>query len=449
MDSSRAVMRSWLAVALAVVLLLVPLVQLPHASAANGSLVIDALRVLEQEYVDPIQPVQLLNAAVATLRKATGKGTEVLPDISGSTPEAQADAQFVSEFSRAAQFVPSGMTRTQLAYVATQGMLFSLKDSHTYYLDPDQLRESRRQLFGNPSFTGIGVTITARKDSSGTQWVFVENVFPDSPAQQAGVKRFDRIISVDGQSLKDKTATEASQLIRGPAGSVATLVVQRASQTVEIKVTRAPIRVPPVEASFVSPGVAYLQLFEFSQGAGQQLRKAIQTLQAQAPIRSVILDLRGNPGGLIIEAASVGGIFLPPNTILARIRERGQPPSLLQTSGRSLLTDVPLALLVDANSASASEILAGAFKDYGRATVVGEKTAGALGGSVTVALPEGGMSVTVERILTPKNAQVEAVGINPDVNVALTPNDMERGQDTQLQAALHALGAMWKRLLAA
>ena len=449
MDLSRTMMRSRLAVLLALVLLLVPFAQLPKASAANGSLVVAALRVLEQEYVDPVQPVQLLNAALATLRKAANKGSDVLPDISKGTPEAEADAQFVSEFSRAAQFVPPGMSPTQLAYLATQGMLFSLKDSHTYYLDPDALRESRRQLFGNPSFTGIGVEITAQKDSAGVQWVFVEDVFPNSPASQAGVKRFDRIVSVDGQSLRDKSATEASQLIRGPAGSVATLVVQRGNQTVQLQVTRAPIRVPPVEATFISPGVAYLKLFEFSQGAGQQLRIGVQALQAQAPIRSAILDLRGNPGGLIVEAASVGGVFMPTNTILSRIHERGQPASLLQTTGRPLLPDTPLAVLVDANSASASEILTGAFKDYGRATIVGDKTAGALGGSVTVALPEGGMSVTVERILTPKNTQVEAVGITPDVNVALTVNDMERGQDTQLQAALHALGTAWAEWLRA
>lgn len=445
MDSSRTVMRSWLAVLLAVALLLVPFAQLPHASAASGSLVISALRVLEQEYVDPVQPVQMLNAAVATLRKAMNKGSDALPDIAAGTPEAEADAQFVAEFSRASQSAGTGAT--QLAYAATQGMLLSLKDSHTYYLDPDQLRESRRQLFGNPSFTGIGVTITSQKDASGIAWVFVENVFPGSPASQAGVKRFDRIVSVDGQSLKDKTATDASALIRGPAGSTASLVVQRGSQTVQIQVTRAPIRVPPVETSFISPGVAYLKIFEFSQGAGQQLRSGIQALQAQGTIRSAVLDLRGNPGGLIIEAANVGGVFMPANTILARIRERGQPPSLLQTSGRPTLPDTPLAVLVDANSASASEILTGAFKDYQRATIVGEKTAGALGGSVTVALPEGGMSVTVERILTPKNQQVEAVGIPPDVTVTLTVNDMERGQDPQLQAALHALGTALGHLM--
>jgi carboxyl-terminal processing protease len=254
------------------------------------------------------------------------------------------------------------------------------------------------------------------------------------------LKRFDRLVAVDGQPLVNKTTSDVSQLIRGTAGSSVTLTIERGGQSMQVSVTRAPIQVPPVQASLVAPGVAYLQIFEFSQGAGRQLRAGIQALQAQGPIRSAVLDLRGNPGGLITEAASVGGVFLPAGTVLARIHERGQAPSVLQTSGQPVLPGTPLVVLVDGQSASASEILAGAFKDYGRATIVGAKTAGALGGSIMVALPEGGMSVTVESILTPKNERVEGVGVAPDLNVSLTATDMEHGQDTQLQAALHALG---------
>jgi carboxyl-terminal processing protease len=441
MTQPRAALRSYLAAVLAATLLLIPFAQVPRASAADGSLVVAAVRVLEEDYVDPVQPTALLNAAVAALRKATNEGPDQLPDVASGTPEPVADGQFVSEFAKAAQ--GQAMPETQLAYTTTQAMLLSLHDSHTYFMDPKTYQESRQQLFGNPTFTGIGVLITSQKDSTGTAWVFVENVFPDSPAAQAGIKRFDRIVSVDGHSLVNKTAEDASQLIRGPAGTVANITVQRGTQTTQISVTRAPIKEIRVEANFIAPGVAYLKIFEFTQGTGRNLREAIQGLQAQGQIHSVILDLRGNPGGLITEAASVGGIFMPGNTVLSRIHERGQAPSTLVTSGVPLLLNEPMAVIVDGASASASEILTGAFKDYQRATVVGDKTAGALGGSVTVALPDGGMSVTVERILTPKNAQVEAVGITPDVPVKYTAEDMERGQDPQLAAALHAVGTAW------
>jgi carboxyl-terminal processing protease len=128
--------------------------------------------------------------------------------------------------------------------------------------------------------------------------------------------------------------------------------------------------------------------------------------------------------------------------VLSRITERGHAPDVLQTTGVPLFPKTPLVVLIDASSASASEILTGAFKDHRRATIVGEKTAGALGGSITVPLPDKtGMTVTVERITTPLGAIVEGVGISPDVPVTLTINDMMRGEDTQLAAALRVVGA--------
>jgi carboxyl-terminal processing protease len=438
-------LRPLLAALLVAALLIAPFTQIQRASAADGSLVLAAIRVLQEDYVDQVQPVTLLNAAIVILRKATNLGPDALPDIPATTPPSDASAQFSTEFAKAAQ--TGAMPETELAYTATAGMLASLHDSHTFFLDPAALRESRRQISGNPGFTGIGVTIVSRKDAAGVAWIFVEDVFPGSPAAAAGVHRFDRIMEVDGKPLKDVNVIDASQMIRGPAGSTASLVIQRAGRTMPISVVRAAIRVPPVEARFASPGVAYLKVFGFSQGAGRSLRDSITTLEHEGQIKSAILDLRGNPGGLIIEAASVGGIFLPSRTVLARITERGEQPSVLRASGSSPLVKTPLVVLVDGQSASASEILAGAFKDYHRGTIIGEKTAGALGGSVTVPLPEGGMSVTVERIQTPKNSAVEAVGITPEVPVTLTVADMERGQDTQLQAALRALHAAWLWLL--
>jgi carboxyl-terminal processing protease len=437
MIALRACARSWGAAVIAAVL--VPALVSPPAGAADGSLVVAALRRLEAYYVDPVKPVPLLNAAVTVLRKATGLSARELPDVPPGTPETQAIAQFLKDARRAAQ--THAMPQTPLAYLATEGMLASLHDSHTYFLTPAALQESQRQLRGAPGFTGIGVVITSRKDDAGVGWIFIDDVFPGSPAYAAGLKRFDRIVAAGGKSLKNVNARDASALLRGPAGSTVALDVERGTtRTLHVSVTRAPIRVPPAEARFIQPGVAYVRMYEFSRGAGSDLRKALEGLAAQHAIRSAILDLRGNPGGLIIEAASVSGIFLPPGTVVARITSRGEPPSLLRTSGVPLLARTPLALLVDGASASASEILAGAFKDYQRAAIVGEKTAGALGGSIVVRLPEGGMSVTVERIVSPRREQIEGVGVPPTLAVPLTVTDMEQEKDTQLQAALRAVG---------
>ena len=437
----RAAHRRWVVLLVAAALVAVPLGTVQHAIASDGTLVLAALKVLDEEYVDPVQPVPLLNAAIATLRKATNQSSAALPDIPAGTARADAEISFTSEFERAAEL--NSTSETQLAYEATAGMLASLRDSHTAFLDPKQYLESRQQILGRPGFTGIGVVITARKDAAGDAWIFVEDVFPGSPAESAGVKRFDRIVQVDGKSLKNVTSLEASQFIRGPAGSTAALQILRGDRTLMIDVVRAPIREHPVEARFIQPGVAYVKLVGFPRGAGAQLRMSLQELEVRESIRSIVLDLRGNPGGLIHEAVAIGSLFLPPRTVLSKITERGQSPSVLQTAGTPLFPQTPVVVLIDGSSASASEILTGAFKDHHRATIVGEKSAGALGGSVTVPLPDRtGMSVTVERIMTPQGALVEGVGISPDVNVSLTVSDMVRGEDTQLQAALRVLAAL-------
>lgn len=437
MRRARASRLRWCAGALLAALLIVVPAAGPRADAANGSLVIAALRVLKQQYVDPVDPVKLLNAATAVLRYGTHRGPDVLPDIQPGTPAAEAVTRFTGTFARAAQ--TGVVPETQLAYAATAGMLASLHDSHTYFLDPAALREGRRQLSGRPGFSGIGVVILSRQDAAGIRWVFVDRVLPGSPAQKAGVRRFDKIVQADGKPLRNSTALDASEILRGPAGSTASLTIEREGKQVKVSVVRAPILVPPVEAMFLKPGIAYLGVLEFSRGAGSGARKALQSLVAQGPIHSLVLDLRSNPGGLIIEAADVGGLFLPARTTLARVIERGAPPTLLTTHGTPLFPRIPVVVLVNGGSASGAEIVAGALKDLQRAPIVGEKTAGALGGSIIAALPEGGMSVTVDRIFLPKSGQVEGVGIAPTIAVGITAAAMERGEDPQLQAALRTL----------
>ena len=438
MHPVRAVWTPGLGILLTLVFLLTPPGPVRQATAADGSLVLAALHVLEQEYVDTVNPVQLLNAAIAALRDAANLGADQLPDIPEGTSDAAAQDSFITAFARAVQ--TGSMSETQFAYAANRGMLASLHDSSTSFLDPSQWGEMRGQSLGAPQSVGIGVTVISRKDPEGVAWIFIEDAFSGSPAGNAGLRRFDKILEIDGRSLTNISGAEAAQLLRGPAGSTADLLIQRAGQSFRIPVVRAPIRVSPLVADFLTPGVAYARILEFPKGTGQGLRSGLEHLGADQPIRSVILDLRGNRGGLVAEVASVGGIFLPAGTVLAMIREKGRQLRVLRTSGAPLLADTPLVVLVDADSASAPEMIAAAFKDNQRAFVVGDRTAGVLGGTVTLALPEGAILVTVERILSPYGAQIDGVGIAPDVSVALTAADIERGEDTQLQIALRILG---------
>jgi carboxyl-terminal processing protease len=429
--------KRWLALFVAVVLTAAIAAGTVPAHAATGSLVLSAIETLDRNYVDPIHRTELLNAAIATLRQRTHAAADVLPDIAPGTSPEEAQREFLTEFDRAAQM--GTVPENQLAYDATQGMLASLHDSHVYYMDPTRFQENRSALNGNPGFSGIGIMITGQADAAGVHWVFVDNVFPGSPAEAAGLKRFDKIVAVGDTSLRDANVQQASQLIRGPAGTPVVLTIQRAGTPTQVTVTRAPIQTHPVTAEFVQPGVAYVRLFEFSKGAARDVRSALYGLADQGQIRSVILDLRGNPGGLISEAAGVAGLFLQSGTPIAKVTDR-QSTSTLRTMGSAPFAQVPLVVLTNGGSASGSEIVAAAFKDLRRAQIVGDKTAGALGGAVDVALPEGGMSVTVERITSPNGRVVEGVGVAPDVAVTLGEQDMEQGVDPQLQAAIRAAG---------
>lgn len=406
------------------------------ARAATGSLVLAALSTLERDYVDWVQPVDLLNAAIAMLRQETNESVVDLPDIPAADTEPQADAAFVAEFELAAR--TGGVPETELAYAATRGLLAALHDSHTYFLEPALFQESSQQIMGNAAFSGVGIRTTAQADPAGLRHLFVDDVFAGSPAERAGIHRFDQLLQVNGTALTGAAVDHVTDLVRGPAGSTAVLTVQRGMQLLQFSIVRAPIQARPVKAEWAAPGVAYVRLFEFSRGAGQDMRAALTALAAQSPVRAIVLDLRGDPGGLVGEAMQVGSLFLSPGTGLARFTDRAGRTKLLVTGGSAPFAGTPLVVLVDGGSASASEIITGAMRDAHRATIVGERTAGALGAAVEEALPEGGMSVTEERITTPRGGVVEGIGITPDLPAGLTEADMAQGVDTQLATALRS-----------
>jgi len=199
----------------------------------------------------------------------------------------------------------------------------------------------------------------------------------------------------------------------------------------------------------IRPGVVYIKLYTFSRGVGDQLRQLLKPLMAQAPIESVVLDLRGNWGGYLREAESVAGVFVPADTLLARSLQRDGPARLVAT-GQTLLPKAALVVLTDKGTASSSEVLVVGMKHQRRATIVGEKTAGALGAAREVPLSAGGMYVAVSEIVGPRYEQIDLVGILPDHRVELSASDFARGVDTQLDAALRAIaGALPPELVAA
>jgi carboxyl-terminal processing protease len=287
------------------------------------------------------------------------------------------------------------------------------------------------------------VFIISKKGASGAGWIFVDEVLSGSPALAAGLKRFDRILEADGKSLQNMTSQEASGLIRGPEGSTVSLKIQRGNETLSVSIARAPIKTPAVDAQMIRPGIAYVRLRAFPEAVGDLLRNQLRALESRGTITGVIVDMRGNGGGgRFRDGASVAGTFLNGEPIVARIIEHGKEPTVLKASGPTMLQQAKLAVLVDEKTSVNAEIVTVSVKDERRGTIVGEKTEGALGGGHAVSLPAGGMFVRLSEVAGPKYEQIEGVGITPDIEVALTEADMERGQDPQLDAALKAVGAI-------
>ena len=407
----------------------------PHAAAADASLVVAALRVAEREYFRVLDPVALLNAAIASLRARGGLDGTALPDIPAGTAEEDAVRLFTAEFAQAE--TAASAPEPEFAYAVTQAMLASVHDSHVRFMTPAQYTEFRDNLAGRSAYGGIGVRTTFPDGADGP---FVAAVVPESPAAAAGVKEFDQILAADGVPFKGGSASEVVSRLRGPAGSTVLLRVRRRGTTVELPVTRAMIYTPAAEAQMIRPGVAYVRIWGFSRGAAVETRRALEALGQTGGIRAIVLDLRGNPGGLVIETEWIAGLFVPAGTVLARTHAAGASGEFV-ASGEALFPGVPLALLTDRGSASGAEILTIGLRDANRVVVVGETTAGAFGGARDFPLPEGGVLVTTRALTGPRDEAIEGLGIAPDRAVAVTVGDLMRGDDVQLDAALSLLGA--------
>jgi carboxyl-terminal processing protease len=344
----------------------------------------------------------------------------------------------------------SELTDEQLLYGSIRGMVDSLGDTgHTVFLTPEEYQQLQSEMSGK--FSGIGVIIS---DAGGV--IVVERVIVGSPADQAGIRAGDQITAVDGQSTSGMTYSEIADLIRGPSGTSVTVTVLHigSAEPVNISVTRATIDFPILSWTMV-PGthVAHIALMSFSSGATDQLRTAIAEAEQQGAT-SIVLDLRGNPGGLAAEAVGVASQFLPSGVVYIEEDADGNKTEVTVDGGQTP-TSLPLVVLVDHNSASASEIVAGAVQDSHRAKIVGMTTFGTGTILLPYTLSDGSVIfLGVGDWLTPSGHRIFGIGIKPDQPIALqagvqplepanvrimTEATFEASSDVQLRAAVKDL----------
>jgi carboxyl-terminal processing protease len=321
----------------------------------------------------------------------------------------------------------------EMTYGALRGAIDTLGDPYTAFIEPSIAQIMREDESG--TFEGIGAFV-GMEDGLLT----VARPMKGQPAEKAGLQRGDVVIQVDDTPLENMSLYEAIALIRGPAGtSVRLTIVRDGQEPFEVEITRALIDIPVVESQMLENGIAYVSLIDFSSDANVKLKSAIEELLAQNP-KGLILDLRGNGGGWLNEALLVSGLFLPKDEVVVIERYKGAEPDVLRTSNDPIAPDIPMVVLVDGGSASASEIVAGALQDYDRAVLIGEKTFGK--GSVQWAreLSNGAeLRVTIARWFTPKDRAIHGQGLEPDIVVKMSEDDVTAGLDPQLDRAVDYL----------
>jgi carboxyl-terminal processing protease len=311
---------------------------------------------------------------------------------------------------------PSYSSKEQ-AYTALRAALKKLQDPYTRFMDPEQFTALTTQTSGELS--GVGIRLEKNKV---TKILTVVEPMPSSPALKAGVKASDQILAIDGKTTRTMDVEAASALIRGKIGTTVTLRINReGTKNFDVAIKRELIELSTVSYSVKKEGdnsIGYIRLGEFSSHAASQIQKAIRELDKQK-VNAYILDLRGNPGGLLNASIDIARMWLNKGMIVRTVDRVGQDDSIL--ANQTAITQLPLAVLVDGNSASSSEILTGALKDNGRATVVGTKTFGkALVQSVHQLSDGSGMAVTIAHYYTPNGTDISHKGIVPDIQADLT-----------------------------
>jgi carboxyl-terminal processing protease len=340
-----------------------------------------------------------------------------------------------------ADYVDGNVDPKKLSHGTVQGLVASLGDPFSAYYDPDQYKRLQQVYTGK--YSGIGIYLTFS-----STYPVITGTVPGSPAAAAGLQSGDQIVKVGDKDMKGITADQAAALIQGPNGQTVTLTISRGSDTFSVTITRAEIQVPSVRSATIADHILYVRIYQFTTTTTDEFHSALTSGLPDA--KGIVLDLREDPGGFITEADHVISEFVASGETF-ELRDRNGNVERHDVSGEHLATTQPLVVLVDANSASAAEIVAGSLQVHKRAKLVGTVTFGK--GSVQQDFPlsDGAdIHLTIRRWYLPNGQTIDHKGLTPDVTVTLANSNDEYdvmqptkgyAKDTQLNSVLGMLSA--------
>lgn len=423
------------------------LVQLPaasapsaHIAATDASEIATSYTRLTSEYYKKVDPQGILDSVRTELgsRLKAARVTDALPSPRASDVAASNVRAIDLEVEAAQRAAGSKIAPHDLSYSAIAGIMKSVKDRYTVFLTPKEYAALNQGLDGG-DFGGTGIVIQVDDQ---TKYIAVSNVVPDGPADKAGLQQDDLITAIDGVTTKAMPINTASSHLRGKEGTKVTLTIQRDGKLLAapVELTRAKIHQLSVYEKLLPNKIGYVALTVFGRETGAELATALDRLQ-QRGARAIVLDLRGNGGGYLDAAVAVSSKFISTGPIVS-VESRASNITTLEADDTAI-PPVPLAVLVNGMTASASEITSGAIQDSGVGAIIGTKTFGKGVVQTIYPLPDGSaVKITTARYLTPRNRDINHLGITPDI--VLDENKGARfgdpTRDAQLERAVQYLG---------
>ena len=321
---------------------------------------------------------------------------------------------------------------------AIKGYIEGLEDKYSEYISKEDMEDYMADTTGN--FVGIGVYMA---QDTKTNKIMVISPIKGGPAEKAGIQPGDYILSVDGTEYAGDQMSVAANKIKGEAGTTVKIKFLRNNETKEYELTREKITVNPVEGKVLENNIGYIEFSSFDEGTAEEFKNKYEELQKQG-ITSLVIDLRNNGGGIVSEALKIADYILNKDDVILYEVDKNNKETTEKSTNDPII-NMPIVILTNGNTASSSEILAGALKDHGKAKVVGEKTYGKGVIQQLLTLPDGsGLKITSEEYLTPNKTKINGVGIEPDEKVSLPDTvknvlNVEEKDDTQLQKAIELL----------